>query len=623
MANKILNLDFSKDPIMPPIIYGRVGDEKMQTITVKISRRDEIADLSGGIITFEGEPAGGKVKVFDSENVSSNNAGLQKGTFEYTFPSAAFSVEGTYKRAYFSFQKDGKRDTTGDFKIIVKGNADIDAGEAETIITEYNKLVKALNEAYQAALNKMNTDYDDVEKRIEAIKVDLNTLKKQITDILVDAEGRISAIGKTVTDEVDAALEKFKEGNFYTKQEADNRFLSKTENLEIQNKKLTNDDGSGLPLPKGVTSFKELSGYAGFYYLNATVAGTMTDKADLPTEFKYSALYVYQHAIAGTAGAMYQEIRMNSLTTPLIAFRTTSPNSSQNSPFKILATTDSVVNSTDIENGLFVIKNSKISDLNDAVEPGIYSISATGVENKPLPNSGSLIVNKDSGGVRQLFQTERTMVIRQFGGIPSTWTDWKEVAFAPNVVNLSNNQEIDGVKNFKKNPKISGVDIASTEDILATNKVYRYLRTSLDLSNKVQAAKDAINATESKVDICRVGNMVFFNMRINVKDYTKFGNDMPVIYDLPMGFRTLGDLISNTYFNNSLSVSQLAFAQSAAKNYMAIAEGSPQDIRFSSSHNGNTYVQGSWLTKDPFPKEGSLNGGTVSILNRLPDGSLT
>ena len=429
MANKILNLDFSKDPIMPPIIYGRVGDEKMQTITVKISRRDEIADLSGGIITFEGEPAGGKVKVFDSENVSSNNAGLQKGTFEYTFPSAAFSVEGTYKRAYFSFQKDGKRDTTGDFKIIVKGNADIDAEEAETIITEYNKLVKSLNEPYQAALNKMNTDYDNVEKRIEAIKVDLNTLKKQITDILIDAEGRISAIGKTVTDEVDAALEKFKEGNFYTKQEADNRFLSKTENLEIQNKKLTNDDGSGLPLPKGVTSFKELSGYAGFYYLNATVAGTMTDKADLPTEFKYSALYVYQHAIAGTAGAMYQEIRMNSLITPLIAFRTTSPNSSQNSPFKILATTDSVVNSTDIENGLFVIKNSKISDLNDAVEPGIYSISATGVENKPLPNSGSLIVNKDPGGVRQLFQTERTIVIRQFGGVPSSWTDWKKVAF--------------------------------------------------------------------------------------------------------------------------------------------------------------------------------------------------
>ena len=351
-----------------------------------------------------------------------------------------------------------------------------------------------MNEAYQAALNKMNTDYDDVEKRIEAIKVDLNTLKKQITDILVDAEGRISAIGKTVTDEVDVALEKFKEGNFYTKQEADNRFLSKTENLEIQNKKLTNDDGSGLPLPKGVTSFKELSGYAGFYYLNATVAGTMTDKADLPTEFKYSALYVYQHAIAGTAGAMYQEIRMNSLTTPLIAFRTTSPNSSQNSPFKILATTDSVVNSTDIENGLFVIKNSKISDLNDAVEPGIYSISATGVENKPLPNSGSLIVNKDQGGIRQQFQTERTIFIRQFGGIPSNWTDWKEVAFITNVVNLTEPQSIAGTKNFIERPLVGGIEVATVDQL--ENEVILNTR-SIGLADGVVALLDSIENYEA------------------------------------------------------------------------------------------------------------------------------
>ncbi|EGO6739166.1 BppU family phage baseplate upper protein [Enterococcus faecalis] len=322
MANKILNLDFSKDPIMPPIIYGRVGDEKMQTITVKISRRDEIPDLSGGIITFEGEPAGGKVKVFDSENVSSNNAGLQKGTFEYTFPSAAFSVEGTYNRAYFSFQKDGKRDTTGDFKIIVKGNADIDAEEAETIITEYNKLVTALNEAYQAALKKIDTDYDAVVARIESIKKEMNALQAKIDKTVSDAEGRISkvatdsetkitTIGKTVTDAMNAALEELRAADFYTRAESDEKFIPKTS----------------------------------------------------------------------------------------------------------------------AENGLFVLKNAKLSDLNDAKEPGIYSIPATGVENKPLPNSGSLFVSKDPGGVRQLFQTERTIVIRQFGGVPSAWTSWKTVAF--------------------------------------------------------------------------------------------------------------------------------------------------------------------------------------------------
>ncbi|MDR0027175.1 pyocin knob domain-containing protein [Enterococcus faecalis] len=107
------------------------------------------------------------------------------------------------------------------------------------------------------------------------------------------------------------------------------------------------------------------------------------------------------------------------------------------------------------ENGLFVRKNSKILDLNDAVEPGIYSIPATGVENKPLPNSGSLMVNKDPGGVRQLFQTERTIVIRQFGGIPSKWTDWKEVSFTTNVVNLTEPQKIGGIKDFDEIPLVN------------------------------------------------------------------------------------------------------------------------------------------------------------------------
>ncbi|EFT93917.1 BppU family phage baseplate upper protein [Enterococcus faecalis] len=251
MANKILNLDFSKDPIMPPIIYGRVGDEKMQTITVKISERDEIPDLSDGVITFEGEPAGGKVKVFDSENVSTTSSGLKTGTFEYTFPSAAFSVEGTYKRAYFSFQKDGKRDTTGDFKIIVKGNADIDAEEAETIITEYNKLVIALNEAYQAALNKMNTDYNEVVKRIDSIKDEMNKLQTKIDKTVSAAEGRISkvatdseakintiaktaetniaAIGKSVTEEMNKALQELHAADFYTRSEAEAKFAEKGE----------------------------------------------------------------------------------------------------------------------------------------------------------------------------------------------------------------------------------------------------------------------------------------------------------------------------------------------------------------------------------------------------------
>lgn len=588
MANKILNLDFSKDPIMPPIIYGRVGDEKMQTITVKISRRDEIPDLSGGIITFEGEPAGGKVKVFDSENVSSNNAGLQKGTFEYTFPSAAFSVEGTYKRAYFSFQKDGKRDTTGDFKIIVKGNADIDAGEAETIITEYNKLVKSLNEAYQAALNKMNTDYDNVEKLIEAIKVDLNTLKKQITDILIDAEGRISAIGKTVTDEVDAALEKFKEGNFYTKQEADNRFLSKTENLDIQNKKLTNDDGSGLPLPKGVTSFKELSGYAGFYYLNATVVGTMTDKAELPPEFKYSALYVYQHAIAGTAGSMYQEIRMNSLTTPLIAFRTTSPNSSQNSPFKIFATTDSVVNLTDIENGALVSKKTviKAQDWNEILDKGIYTVFGASGINRPYDGAvyGVLVVYADNTFINQTYIYKGETYIRSRQGSPATWTTWNKM--------IVDNGQFDKF-------------------------VY-----------KQSGSPDTNVVSQLEVTCIRIGNVVTCHIRVNVaKTDTEPKNN--VLLQIPEGFRATyatGAEDLGKIWNIPFAVNSTATPSTQKVVKMHLEPGNndyPNRVSFMSGQFGNQYGVCTWTTDDPYPKIGNVGNGTVVKLKANSNGSFT
>ncbi|HHZ7162890.1 TPA: pyocin knob domain-containing protein [Enterococcus faecalis] len=118
-------------------------------------------------------------------------------------------------------------------------------------------------------------------------------------------------------------------------------------------------------------------------------------------------------------------------------------------------TDDLFINKSEAENGLLVRKNIEITDLNNAKEPGIYSIPATGVENKPLPNSGSLFVSKDPGGVRQLFQTERTIVIRQFGGVPSNWTDWKEVAFTTNVVNLTEPQKIGGTKDFDEIPLVN------------------------------------------------------------------------------------------------------------------------------------------------------------------------
>lgn len=212
MSNKILNLDLSKDPIMPAIVYGRVGDDRLQTVTVNLTRRDEVADLTGYDITFEGTTYNRQTKVFDSNNISSTPEGLKKGTFDYTFPNMAFAVAGKYEQAYFSIVKDGKRDSTAGFEIYVDGNADIDAPEAETIITEYNILVTELNELQKQAItelnkqqnqaiNEMNQNFTAAQERIAELEVQINDLRNKI----------------------DQALTDFENGNFWTKEESFNK----------------------------------------------------------------------------------------------------------------------------------------------------------------------------------------------------------------------------------------------------------------------------------------------------------------------------------------------------------------------------------------------------------------
>ncbi|HFX3789521.1 BppU family phage baseplate upper protein [Enterococcus faecium] len=200
MTNKVLNLDFSKDPIMmPAIIYGRVGDDNSQTVTVNVTKRNEIFNLTGGSLTFEGVTKGGTTQVFDSDNISTTAEGLKKGTFDYTFPNAAFAVEGKYERAYFSFVKDGKRDTTSSFEIIVFGNADIDAEEAETIITEYNKLIEQLHELYQQTIDKVTGEYDQFHQQITKKMNEMET-------VIQNANADLTAL-KTKVDEIKQIIE--------------------------------------------------------------------------------------------------------------------------------------------------------------------------------------------------------------------------------------------------------------------------------------------------------------------------------------------------------------------------------------------------------------------------------
>lgn len=235
MAYKTLNLDLAKSPILKSIVYGRIGDSDMQTVTVNITSRDVPVNLTGFIITFEGITNGEKTKVFDVDGISSTPEGLKKGTFDYTFPNMAFAVGGSYEIAYFSIVKGDKRDTTGEFDIIVTSNADIDAEQAETIITEYNKLVKELHAITDKYISDSDAKFADINKKIVDLQAKITqyqaNVKKTADDAVSAIDSSVSTAVNTVNSSssaaikaVDDALKKFEAGNFYTKSETDVKF---------------------------------------------------------------------------------------------------------------------------------------------------------------------------------------------------------------------------------------------------------------------------------------------------------------------------------------------------------------------------------------------------------------
>jgi hypothetical protein len=225
MAYKTLNLDLSKSPILKPIIYGRVGDTEMQTATVNVTNRDTPIDLTGFTITFEGITSGGKTKVFDTKGVKLTNA--TKGVFEYTFPNMAFAVAGNYEVAYFSITKSGKRDTTGEFDIIVANNADIDAEEAHTIITEYNRLVNELHAITDQYISDSDAKFSDINTKISALQTKITQFQTTVENTAGAAVATVNTASAEAVQRIESALTEFAAGDFYTQAET-NTMLSKT-----------------------------------------------------------------------------------------------------------------------------------------------------------------------------------------------------------------------------------------------------------------------------------------------------------------------------------------------------------------------------------------------------------
>nr|DAM31046.1 MAG TPA: distal tail protein [Caudoviricetes sp.] len=197
-----MRFDIFKQPRLTPIIYGRVGDGSVQKVTVYLTANDEPIDLTGYTITFEGNTSGNKTVILDTEGVSGIVA--NQGKFDYTFPNMTFGVPGEYERAYFSLTNitTKQRSTTSNFQVIVLDNADITADEAETIITEYNKLIDKLNKAYNDALANYTKAGDamlaDLKNKIDTLESKLNTLNTSYNSLaqkLEEIRKAIEALG--------------------------------------------------------------------------------------------------------------------------------------------------------------------------------------------------------------------------------------------------------------------------------------------------------------------------------------------------------------------------------------------------------------------------------------------
>ena len=216
MANMIFNLDLNKNNAINPIIYGRLTDGNLRKITVNITNEGEPVDLTGWTIRFEGV-TGGQAKVFDVLGVNILDA--KNGKFEYTFSKTAFSASGAYTTAYFAIEKDNMRETTNDIKIIVENVADLNAQDAETVVTELNKTITLINERYAELNGRVGGYADDIAE----LENWLISRKTEIENIIDLANSNFNEKLTEIQAKLDETNQAINNGDFYTKTETDQK----------------------------------------------------------------------------------------------------------------------------------------------------------------------------------------------------------------------------------------------------------------------------------------------------------------------------------------------------------------------------------------------------------------
>lgn len=178
------------------------------------------------------------------------------------------------------------------------------------------------------------------------------------------------------------------------------------------------------------------------------------------------------------------------------------------------------------------------------------------------------------------------------------------------AVTQTNDQEISGIKNFEKPPQVNGVNVSTVANV----KKYVYKQQGL-YGLKASNFTDA----ECNFAVVRIGNTVTCMARIAVANTTGWGNNFKAILNLPSGF--VGSNDTSQIWNIPCGITRFSYNATKSANSLAMYEPAKNELRMATDAAGNTYVVGTWITNDPFPKAGNLGNGTVTIFEQKENGS--
>lgn len=145
----------SYNSTIPEPIVGRQGDKNgAVTLHVTITDRGTAVDLTGQTVNLIAKTANDTAVVADNAGVTLTDAA--NGRFDYAIPNALWSESGKIKKAYFSLNTADGQQTTYDLIFIVKKSIDINQKRADDYVTiidgtlrDLQSKVNAINEAYK------------------------------------------------------------------------------------------------------------------------------------------------------------------------------------------------------------------------------------------------------------------------------------------------------------------------------------------------------------------------------------------------------------------------------------------------------------------------------------------